>query len=292
MSVTTSQKNPATQGDLSPCICCLEDMPVPYHAGLIRCRKCGHVHADLSWTPEQFRNLYTTDYFKGGEYADYEEEETALRLNFQRRVRELADRHPKNSSLWEIGCAYGFFLKEASTHFSAAGCDVAEGAVRCAVEKKGVQARYLDYLGYTPEEPFDIICLWDVIEHLPEPGKFLEKAYNDLRPGGTLALSTGDIASLCARLRGSHWRQIHPPTHVHYFTRQSMNTLLTRLGYTDISFHYYAFWRNLDTVAEKLLSEHPVTKPLYQVLHRYHLLHLNFPLNLYDLMTVYARKPE
>ena len=272
----------------TPCVCCLGVMSTPSHAGLVRCSGCGHVRADLSWTPEMFRELYTEEYFKGGEYADYEEEGPALRLNFRRRVNELAALHPEGSALWEIGCAYGFFLKEASTHFSAAGCDVAEEAVRCAVEKQGVNAHCLNYLEHVSDKPFDIICLWDVIEHLPEPHRFLEKALEELRPGGTLALSTGDIGSLCARLRGARWRQIHPPTHVHYFTRHSMTTLLERLGYTDISFRYHAFWRNMDTVAEKLLA----AGPLYRALHRLGLLHFNFPLNLYDLMTVYARKPE
>lgn len=263
-----------------------------YLQGLKRCLDCGHVYADLSWTPEMFPKLYTEDYFKGGEYADYEDEEAALRLNFRRRVRELAERHPGGGRLWEIGCAYGFFLKEASAHFSVAGCDVAEEAVRCAREKQGVQAHYADYLKYTAEQSFDVVCMWDVIEHLPEPHLFLAKVLDDLRPGGTLSLSTGDIGSLCARVRGARWRQIHPPTHVHYFTRTSMHTLLTRLGYTDISFQYHAFWRNMDTVAEKVFGNRPVTGGVYRALHRLGLLHFNFPLNLYDLMTVYARKPE
>ncbi len=270
------------------CVCCMGSNAVDYLRGLKRCVDCGHVYADLSWTPAMFRKLYTEDYFKGGEYADYEDEEAALRLNFRRRVCELTARHPDGGRLWEIGCAYGFFLKEAAAHFSVAGCDVAEEAVRCAREKQDVQAHCMNYLEYTAEQPFDVVCMWDVIEHLPEPHLFLEKALNDLRSGGTLALSTGDIGSLCARLRGTRWRQIHPPTHVHYFTRQSMTALLERLGYTDISFQYHAFWRNMDTVAEKVLAG----GPLFRALHRLGLLHFNFPLNLYDLMTVYARKPE
>lgn len=270
------------------CVCCTGRNAADYLQGLKCCLDCGHVYADLSWTPEMFRKLYTEDYFKGGEYADYEDEEAALRLNFRRRVCELAERHPDGGRLWEIGCAYGFFLKEAAAHFSVAGCDVAEEAVRCACEKQRVQAHCMNYLEYTAEQPFDVVCMWDVIEHLPEPHLFLDKALSDLCPGGTLALSTGDIGSLCARLRGARWRQIHPPTHVHYFTRQSMTSLLERLGYTDISFSYHAFWRNMDTVAEKVLAG----GPLFRALHRLGLLHFNFPLNLYDLMTVYARKPE
>ncbi len=275
-----------------PCVCCLHTEAAPALAGLLRCAQCGHVYADMTESPELFKELYTRNYFKGGEYADYEQEEQALRLNFRRRVRELAARHPSGATLWEIGCAYGFFLKEAASYFDAAGCDVAEDAIHAATTKHGVRAHCLDYLRHTLAPPRDVICLWDVIEHLPEPDLFLEKALHDLRPGGTLALSTGDIGSLCARLRGRHWRQIHPPTHIQYFTRHSMTTLLTRLGYANIEIIYPAFWRNMDTVAGKILTRHRAGTTLYRALHRVGLLHFNFPLNLYDLMTVYARKPE
>ncbi|HDP35168.1 MAG TPA: class I SAM-dependent methyltransferase [Candidatus Hydrogenedentes bacterium] len=290
--VTQEQINDKTVPSDRRCTCCAGAVFAPFHPGLSRCARCGHVSADLDWPPEMFHELYTRDYFKGGEYADYEEEAAALRLNFRRRVRDLAVLLPDGGFLWEIGCAYGFFLKEASDHFTAAGCDVAAEAVATAVEKQGVDARCLDYLTWQPERACDVVCLWDVIEHLPEPQLFLEKAFADLRPGGVLALSTGDIGSLCARLRGARWRQIHPPTHVHYFTRHSMSVLLNRLGYTAVSFRYPPFWRSMDTVAEKLLAGKVVVGPVYRALRHTGLLRFNFPLNLFDLMTVYARKPE
>lgn len=274
------------------CICCLETEFVPHLKGLERCLSCGHVRAVLSWTPDMFRELYTAHYFKGGEYADYEKEQAALQLNFARRAGELAARHPGGGRLWEIGCAYGFFLREAGKHFDAAGCDVAQDAVQSAVTHYNVRAHCLDYLSYQPDHPFDVICMWDTIEHLPEPHHFLEKAFHDLAPGGTLALSTGDIGSYCARLRGRRWRQIHPPTHVHYFTRNSMRQLLTRLGYRDIAFHYHAFWRNMDTVVEKVLAGNSFGNMIYLAAKRAGLLRFNFPLNLFDLMTVYARRPD
>ncbi len=276
--------------DNNCCICCLSSASTPCLPGLRRCASCGHVEAELSWTPEMFHELYSEHYFKGGEYSDYESEEAALRLNFKRRVNDLARLYPEGGKLWEIGCAYGFFLKEASQYFDAAGCDVAREAVQCAVENQKVNAQCMNYLSYQPEDPFDVICMWDTIEHLPEPHLFLEKAFDELRPGGTLALSTCDIGSWCARLRGRRWRQIHPPTHVHYFTRNSMQCLLARLGYTDIIFRYHAFWRNLDTVMDKISAGSGAGNMLYWALKRMGVTHFNFPLNLYDIMTVYAHK--
>lgn len=281
--------------DPGQCVCCLSDRPDPFLSGLLRCPRCGHAWADLHLPPEAFHRLYSETYFKGGEYADYRDEEPALRRNFRLRLRDLVREHPAGGRLWEVGCAYGYFLSEAGGHFEAGGCDISESAVQNACARLGVDARRLDYLSLTAETPFDVVCLWDTVEHLARPDAYLAKAYADLLPGGTLALSTGDIGSWCARLRGARWRLIHPPTHVHYFNRSSLRTLLERLGYTRITFRYHAFWRSLDTTARKLLLERRGNPRwadgCYRVLWRTGLLRGYYPLNLYDLMTVYARKP-
>jgi len=245
------------------CICC-GGTEVPDHlAGLCRCPTCGHVWADLHLTPEELGALYSERYFKGEEYMDYQRQAPALRRNFRARVRELARRYPKGSSLFEIGSAYGYFLKEAAEHFTVAGC-----------------------------EQYDVICLWDTVEHLQSPHLYLEKAVGELRPEGTLALSTGDIGSLCARLRGPKWRLIHPPTHLHYFTVNSMTTLLRRLGLYNIEVRHLPFWRSADAVANKILCR-PGAKwgqRIYGSLKRTGSLSFCCPMNLFDLMTVYAVK--
>ena len=70
----------------------------------------------------------------------------------------------------------------------------------------------------------------DVIEHLPDPGAALDRIGEWLAPGGVLALALPDAGSRVARLMGARWWSVIP-THVHYFTRHSMATLLARHGY-------------------------------------------------------------
>jgi SAM-dependent methyltransferase len=274
------------------CICCNQRDVEECVAKLIRCVHCGHVWADLRLTPDELAHLYSKSYFQGEEYADYASEASALQRNFRPRLQELAKRFPKGSRLWEIGSAYGFFLKEAQPYFSAAGCDISEEAVRYAREVLRVPAECTDFLTRPPEEPYDIVCMWDTVEHLQAPNLYLEKAAAELRSGGLLALSTGDIGSRHAQRRGAQWRLIHPPTHLHYFSARSMRTLLERLGFTAIEVRYLPFWRTADSVMYHLMS---VSKPglrsnLYQVMKKMGLLGWSFPLNFHDLMTVYAVK--
>ncbi len=56
-------------------------------------------------------------------------------------------------------------------------------------------------------------------------------AHELLAPGGHLFITTGDIDSFNARLRGAKWRQIHPPTHVNYFSKRTLALMLERLGF-------------------------------------------------------------
>ncbi len=274
------------------CVCC-EGRDAEIHLkALLRCRACGHVWADLRLTTEALQALYSARYFKGEEYRDYALEAPALRRNFRARVDELARRYPKGASLWEIGAAYGYFLDEASRHFKVAGCDLSRDAVCEARGRFALDVRCCDYLAEPIDGPHDVICLWDTVEHLQEPHRYLEKAFHELRGGGMIALSTGDIGSWIARRRGPKWRLIHPPTHLHYFTTHSMTALLQRLGFCDIEIRHLSFWRSADAVANHILNSPAVPggPSCYRMLKRIGISNLSFPLNLFDLMTVYAVK--
>ncbi len=274
------------------CICCGGTDHVPHLRGLKRCADCTHVWADLNLSHEELQALYSKNYFLGEEYLDYEKEKPALRRNFTLRLRELLRRAPEGGALWEIGTAYGNFLDLAQAHYKVAGCDISEHAVRHACDTLGQKVQCGDYLTLDTPNEQDVVCLWDTIEHLSAPAAYLEKAAQQLKEGGVLALSTGDIGTWMARFRGEKWRLIHPPTHLHYFTAQSMRTLLERLGFAGIEIRYPAFWRSADAVAYRLLG-HPEDRwaaPLYRGLRRASLLDFSFPMNTFDLMTVYAYK--
>lgn len=274
------------------CICCGGSATAAYAAALIRCVACGHVWADMCLSWEELERIYSDSYFHGEEYLDYNREVSALRRNFQLRVRELAERYRKGSRLWEIGSAYGYFLKQAGTHFNAEGCDISADAVRYAREVLGVQAICMDFLSRPRGKPFDVVCMWDTVEHLQDPRRYIRKVADELRSGGTLALSTGDIGSRHAQRRGAKWRLIHPPSHLHYFTAQSMRALMTSVGFVDIRIRHLPFWRTADSVTYRLLSANRpgIGATVYALLKMGRLLHWSFPLNLHDLMTVYAVK--
>ena len=84
-----------------------------------------------------------------------------------------------------------------------------------------------------PAQGFDVVVLGDVIEHLTDPGGALDRVEQLLAPRGVLVAMLPDAGSRVARLLGRRWWSVIP-THVQYFTRDSMATLLRRHSWTPL----------------------------------------------------------
>lgn len=276
------------------CLVCQGPLgPAPRLSGLLSCNHCGFVTTDLDLSSDQLEALYSADYFHGAEYSNYLGEQPLIERHFRDRLRRLLQVLPDagSSRLFEIGCAYGFFLNVARGHFAAVeGIDISRNAVAHAVQALRLTVSAGDYLQHDISDPVDVVCLWDTIEHLQHPHLYIERATRHLAAGGLLALTTGDIGSTVARIRGARWRQIHPPTHLHYFSRATITRLLNRYGFEVQYCGYEGMYRSLDTIAYIILAIKHDRPRLYTWLRKTGLLRLNLYLNLYDIMFVIARK--
>jgi 2-polyprenyl-3-methyl-5-hydroxy-6-metoxy-1,4-benzoquinol methylase len=261
---------------------------------LIQCAHCGLIRAKETYAPQELQKLYQHAYYFGAEYSDYLRDRTALEKNFRQRNRFLTRLGclRGDSAVIEIGCAYGFYLNLLRGKVkSAAGYDVTEEGVAFARQQLGVDASCEDYL-QSKNDPADLICMWDVIEHLPNPDRFLQKASQDLAPRGCRVLTTGDIASLMARLQGEHWRLIHPPTHIFYFTPATITKILAKHHLKVISLRYTPVHRNLGSVIQQLsrLKNQGAFRWIQALAHKTGLDEMAFGLNLFDIMEVVAQK--
>lgn len=214
-----------------------------------RCDGCGLVYADQERWRVDPPKLYGSDYFHGEEYADYVRDRAIAELNFKRVIRRMRS-WSRGGRLFEIGCAYGFFLRQCAG-WDAEGIDVSADAVAYA-KGLGVRARVGDFLEAPIEPPYDAFCMWDTIEHLAEPARYVEKIAKSLRPGGHLFLTTGDIGSAMARWRGPRWRLVHPPTHLFYFSRATITRMLARLGLKVVHISSQGYYRSLDSMFYQL----------------------------------------
>lgn len=278
---------------MSSCLVCEADVPPDsrLYGSLRRCPGCGFVFAEVELSDGDIRQIYQAPYFAGDEYADYLKDKHVLQKNFARRIETLS-RFSSGGRLYEIGAAYGFFLELAQVRWRVEGIDIAEEACSYAREQLRLDVRCGDFLE-TPLETdgYDVFCMWDTIEHLREPDRYLEKIACHLRRGGYLVLTTGDIGSWSARLQGKHWRLIHPPTHLYYFSVQTMTRFLDRYGFDVVHLSHPGYYRSLKTMARWFLIRFGrCGEDMYSRARNAVWMRKAIYVNLFDIMFAIARK--
>jgi 2-polyprenyl-3-methyl-5-hydroxy-6-metoxy-1,4-benzoquinol methylase len=267
---------------------------------ILRCRACGlRFRADLP-SPTELPALYGAAYFHSGEhsehgegYADYLAEEDLHRLNARRRLRLLEGLVPPGALL-DVGCAAGFFLDEARRRgWTVSGSEL-------SAEMAGWAGKELEIVGivqgvFAAQEwergTFDVVTMWDYIEHTLDPAADLRCAAELLRPGGLLVLSTGDAGSALARLFGRRWHLLTPRHHNYFFTRKALFLALEGAGLTTLMSRHLAARYSARYLAHKLrtLSDLQPLRELERQLSRSRLGAWSVPVNLGDIVTVVAR---
>jgi SAM-dependent methyltransferase len=194
---------------------------------IVRCARCGHMQLEQMPTDAELGEAY-------GEAAsdDYVEEEAGQRETARRALAHIERHTGGPGAVVDLGCWVGFLLAEARERgWKTLGVEPSEFASGYARERLGLDVIKGDLMtAPVPEGAWDAVVLGDVIEHLPRPGEALDRIARLLRPGGVVYLALPDAGSRVATLLGARWWSVLP-THVQYFTRDSLATLLRRHGY-------------------------------------------------------------
>lgn len=275
----------------TPCLVCGAHDLAPHLEILRKCRVCGFVTARLD-APVDTRAIYDGSYFTGEEYLDYAADEAFFKKNFRNRMKAILARCDAGRLL-EIGAAYGFFLDLARQHFEVTGFELSRDAAQHAREQLGLDVRTDDFLDVdvsSLDRPFDVIVMWDVIEHLDRPDRFIARFAELSRTGTLLYLTTGDIGSRLARLRGRKWRLIHPPSHLHYFDRSTITRLLNHHGFDVVDIRSAGVARSFRQILYSVFVLALERPRIYRTLERLTPQTWGFTLNTGDIMQVVARK--
>jgi len=178
-------------------------------------------------------------YFEEGSvdegYGSYSRMEPALRRWAKRRLRHIEARIGRPGQILDFGCAGGFFLDEARARgWQIFGVELSRDMAGRAAGLLGIPVP-TDLAGLGPEQGlFDVVTLWEVIEHLPDPLPELNRLRSLLRPGGMLALSTPNTGHWQALAAPAQWTSYRPPAHVLYLTESTLLLLMERAGFTSL----------------------------------------------------------
>jgi SAM-dependent methyltransferase len=223
------------------CPVCGQADPAPLFAkdgySMVLCTACSCVYVGEDPASIDFDALYGQAYYTGGSdavFADYVGQEAARRAHARRKLavlRHLPPRIPRQGRLLDVGCAAGFFLAEAQAHYEVLGVELSTWSSAYARDrlKLPVTTGTLQQAALQAD-CFDVVTLWDVIEHVPEPVPLLAEAARVLKPGGRLVLTTGDWGSAYAQARGANWHLMTPPWHLTMFSRATLQRAAERAG--------------------------------------------------------------
>jgi protein-L-isoaspartate O-methyltransferase len=265
------------------------------YGSILKCQECGHVFASPQiYNNDELFGFYNDNYFSGNEYRDYIADKKVIQKNFKARLAVLQKflNLPSHHKLLEIGCAYGFFLEIARDYFDIVkGIDITRDGIAYAHSQLNLDVICGDFLKHElSNEKFDVICMWDTIEHLSSPHLYVEKISKNLETNGLLALTTPDFGSTVARIRREKWRFLKPPEHLHFFTRGSLTALLHKYGFETIYYSHPGIYLSLDNMIYKIFVLREKGPWVYKLLNKIRLNRLYFYINTFDIMFVIARK--
>lgn len=189
------------------------------HGRILRCTSCGLGYRSFRPRSEELGRLY-----RAADDSRYEAE-MPNRWRTAQRNKKIIDRYVTGKgALLDVGCASGAFLRVMRDHgWDGEGIEPSESQFQRASKLLGdsshLQQCMLQDALLTRE--YDLITLWDVLEHVTEPAAFLRLATSHLKRGGHLALNVPRLDSFVARLLGSRWPLLLAE-HLNYFTIPSL----------------------------------------------------------------------
>jgi len=207
---------------------------------ILRCAGCAFGFSETRPTEDQLKRLYSEV-----DMTVYESEARG-RMRTARRHQKILQRYVSPPGrILDIGCASGRFLQAcADAGWNVVGLEPSRAlCAKAAQLLQGAQILPLTLQEADfPAASFEAVAMWDVLEHVPDPGQFLQKAASLLKPGGFLLANVPNLDSLQAGVLRQRWPLLLPE-HLNYFNRQSLRLCgeqaglqLIKLGSRPVSF--------------------------------------------------------
>lgn len=241
----------------------LHDLPGEFT--VVKCATCGLMRTNPRPTPSTMGIYYPDDY---GPYLGTRVQQARLKsvsrlktllksaseVVFNFNTTPLPQMKP--GRMLEIGCASGAFMHQMS----------AQGWTVQGVEASAKAAQTAALLGYSvhagpletaprPDEAFDLIVGWMVLEHLHNPVACLKKLREWAKPGAQLVLSVPNAGSMEFNIFRDKWYALQLPTHIHHFTPKTLRHVLQLSGWELEKIHHQRVLSNLIASTGYILRE-------------------------------------
>ncbi|MEQ8660163.1 MAG: class I SAM-dependent methyltransferase, partial [Gammaproteobacteria bacterium] len=194
----------------------------------VRCAGCGLVLINPRPSFAAIRAGYDAAYSAG-----YTRKADKKLARARRRVARVRRRQGVPGRWLDVGCSAGFVVRAAAdAGYDAHGVDIEHDGIAWGRQQLGLanlREGLLDEQGYAAAS-FDVISLYDVIEHVPDLNAFVAELARLLAPGGVIDLGTPDLGHWRVPRPLARWGELKPSEHLYYFNRTTLARLLARHG--------------------------------------------------------------
>jgi SAM-dependent methyltransferase len=226
------------------------------------CSDCGTSFIFPVPDKKRLAAAYDKDYYGTGDGKFVGPVENIVRFFRYARAKSIQKLVPPGRIL-DVGCGRGLmltFLKRWG--YEVHGIELDTVAALRAEKNLGQKVfRSLEQVARPSPWPYQAICFWHSLEHMPEPGDALKIAYELLAPEGILVIAAPNMESMQSRLAGTDWLHLDLPRHVVHFDMTRLASYLHNRGYDILRHdHFSQEYNVIDTLCLlfKFLGFHPL----------------------------------
>lgn len=188
-----------------------------------RCTRCGLAHTEPE--PASMDQYYPARYRQYGRLTS-----SALRALYSWRVRGWLRHLPQPGRALEVGCGEGWMLGALRNHgWRVVGSERSTEAARAAAAANGIPMLVGDFTALGVSR-FNLVILFQVLEHLSDPFVALRKGTDLLAPGGVMVVAVPNAASWQARTFGRCWFHLDVPRHLQHFSPDALGRAFENVG--------------------------------------------------------------
>lgn len=260
------------------------DINNSYFGTIVKCQNCGLIYTDPRPSPSILQKKYTN-------FADpdYLKEQKARLLTFKKDLL-YCQKFVQGGKLLDVGCLCGLSLISADKNkWQRYGLDLNQWGIDYARKKFGLRLFQGDlFQASHPDNFFNLVTMWDALEHLENPRESMEEVNRILERSGFVAITTPNIASLSSKIFKNKWWFLSH-SHIFYFSPQTIKALLEKTEFKVIQIRNYTrafsleYWLSkvkplpFNNLADRMLKELKLNKKIIRF-------------NTYDSMIVLAKK--
>lgn len=208
-------------------------LPDRRHYRWVKCKKCSLYRSDPI-SDIDLGELYKISTF------DYSTELHGLRNSYRKIVNKTCP-NPKGKSIVEIGGGNGFFLQEAQEMGFSELTEIEPSLSAFESAHKNLKPYFIvDMLrdGLVPDDSVDIVVIFHVLDHLPDPSLVLNQIYKMLRPGGAICIAVHNVNSVSAKILKNK-SPIFDVEHTYLYSKKTMKKILEQSRFKNIKVHHY-----------------------------------------------------